>query len=135
MLNPAAWQCWWWLFGHSQMSLQTLDPILLVQLYTALIHQPARPSLQTAAALFAEHTIQKYQEVKQLHIILLALTLALVGFYVMALLRPLERRVNSDAGRLAGLLANVPPEVDVESTVRNIMHGRVQEDGDEEDDD
>jgi Zn-dependent protease with chaperone function len=93
----------------------------------------ARPaSLQTAATLFAEHTISKYGEVKSLHIILLCVTLGLVGGYVLLLLRPLQRQVEADAGRVAGLLSHVPPEVDVEAVVRGVMRGRRGVEGEEE---
>ena len=71
---------------------------------------------------------------------LLCVTLGLVAGYVMLLFRPLLRQVRLDAGRLAGLLSHVPPEVDVEAAVRGVRgkgagaggDGDGDEDGDDE---
>jgi hypothetical protein len=100
---------------------------------------PAPPPAQTAAALFAQHTISKYAEVKSLHVVLLCVTLGLVAGYALLLFRPLVRQVRLDAGRVAGLLSHVPPEVDVEAAVRGVVRGKgagaAGEDGDGDGDD
>jgi hypothetical protein len=67
--------------------------------------------------------------VKQLHIILLVISLACMALFVMALYRPYARRLHRDSKAVAGLLSQLPAEVDVEGHVKTVVLGIVRSSG------
>ncbi|KAG2484238.1 hypothetical protein HYH03_016973 [Edaphochlamys debaryana] len=77
--------------------------------------------LQTAAQIFVNYSITKYEEVRQLHMILLAVTVVLAFLYVTMLLWPHLAKVVADATRQSAMLSLVPPEVDVRAHVRAVL--------------
>ncbi|KXZ42960.1 hypothetical protein GPECTOR_109g203 [Gonium pectorale] len=77
--------------------------------------------LQQAAQLFVDYSISRYDEVAQIHTILLAVSVVLVLAFLVFLLWPHSRRMLRDASRQSGLLSLVPPEVDVRGHVRAVF--------------
>ncbi|GFR42355.1 hypothetical protein Agub_g3050, partial [Astrephomene gubernaculifera] len=77
--------------------------------------------LQSAAQLFVDFSIGRYQQVTRLHMILLAVTCAGAVLYVVLLLWPHLRRTRRDALRQGALLSHVPAEVDVRGHVRAVF--------------
>lgn len=71
--------------------------------------------------MFVDYTISKFQEVTQLHIILLVFTIVLFWWSVVFLFLPYIRRVRSDSKKIAGMLSNLPAEVDVEGQVKAVV--------------
>ncbi|GIM12312.1 hypothetical protein Vretimale_15676, partial [Volvox reticuliferus] len=74
--------------------------------------------LQTAAQLFVDYSIKRYNEVTQLHTILLGTTCGIFTLYTLLLLWPRLARIRGDAARQSALLSHVPPEVDVKGHVK-----------------
>jgi hypothetical protein len=71
----------------------------------------------------------RFESVKQLHIILLVISLACMVLFVMALYRPYARRLHRDSKVVAGLLSQLPAEVDVEGHVKTVVLGIVRTNG------
>jgi hypothetical protein len=69
------------------------------------------------------------EQVKQLHIILLAATLACMLLYMVALYRPYLAQLRHDDKAIVGLLSQLPAEVDVEGHVRAVLLGAADKDG------
>ncbi|GIL67639.1 hypothetical protein Vafri_20979 [Volvox africanus] len=74
--------------------------------------------LQTAAQLFIDYSIRRYNEVTQLHTILLGTTCGIFALYTLLLLWPRLARIRGDAARQSALLSHVPAELDVKSHVK-----------------
>ena len=74
--------------------------------------------LQKAAGLFVSYTISRFEEVKMLHIILLVCTLVLVIFFVTKLFRPYVVKLHSESKSMAGMMSQLPAEVDIEGHVK-----------------
>jgi hypothetical protein len=67
--------------------------------------------------------------VKQLHIILLVITLAALALFVVALYRPYIRALRRDTKAVVNMLSQLPAEVDVEGQVKTIVLGITKTDG------
>jgi hypothetical protein len=74
--------------------------------------------LQTAAHLFVDYTISRFEEVKQLHIILLVCMLVGVLLFVTKVFRPHVARLHAESKAMAGMMSQLPAEVDIESHVK-----------------
>eukprot|EP00878_Enallax_costatus_P025839 GHUV01027676.1.p1 GENE.GHUV01027676.1~~GHUV01027676.1.p1 ORF type:complete len:1421 (+),score=378.88 GHUV01027676.1:621-4883(+) len=85
--------------------------------------------LNTAADLFVAWTISRFESVKQLHIILLVISLVLMLLFVLMLYRPYIKRLKRDSRMVAGMLSQLPAEVDVEGQVKQVVLGMVKGDG------
>eukprot|EP00775_Hariotina_reticulata_P009112 gene9112-9281_t len=79
--------------------------------------------LTTASGLFVDYTISRFEAVKQLHIIVLAITLLLGLIYVFKVFRPYVRRLQSESKIIAGMMSSLPAEVDVEAIVKTQVLG------------
>lgn len=89
-----------------------------------LIHSYAtRNLLQTAAGLFVDFTISRFEEVKQLHIILLVCTLVAVLLFVTKVFRPHVARLHAESKAMAGMMSQLPAEVDIEGHVKQHVLG------------
>jgi hypothetical protein len=64
--------------------------------------------------------------VKQLHIILLGVSLACMVLFLLLLYRPYTKRLQRDSKAVAGLLSQLPSEVDVEGHVKTVVLGIVK---------
>lgn len=84
--------------------------------------------MRLATQLFVDYTNSKLDEVKQLHIILLLITLLVFGGYVLMLFRPYIARVARDCKHIAGMLSNLPAEVDVEGHIKTVVLNMVKTD-------
>ncbi|KAF8055488.1 tmcC [Scenedesmus sp. PABB004] len=85
--------------------------------------------LQTAATLFVEYTISRFEQVKQLHIILLAVTLVLVLGFVVKLFRPFVVKLHAESKAMAGMMSQLPAEVDIEGHIKTHLLGIRRDDG------
>ena len=79
--------------------------------------------LNTASDMFVQHTINRFEQVKMLHIILLVATLVLMLAFLVLLFRPYYRKLHAESKTIAGLLSQLPNEVDVEGHVRTVVFG------------
>uniref|UniRef100_A0A383VUJ6 PAS domain-containing protein n=1 Tax=Tetradesmus obliquus TaxID=3088 RepID=A0A383VUJ6_TETOB len=86
-------------------------------------------ALKDSGNLFVRWTISRLESVKQLHIILLVISLACMVLFVMALYRPYARRLHRDSKAVAGLLSQLPAEVDVEGHVKTVVLGMTRSNG------
>ncbi|KAI8474715.1 MAG: hypothetical protein J3K34DRAFT_518018 [Monoraphidium minutum] len=77
--------------------------------------------LYTAVDLFEEYTIKRFESVKTLHIILLVITVAIIAGFVLLLFRPYVRLLHDESKDIAGLLSQLPAEVDIEGLAKNIV--------------
>jgi hypothetical protein len=64
--------------------------------------------------------------VKQLHIILLVISLACMVLFLLLLYRPYTKRLHRDSKAGAGLLSQLPSEVDLEGHVKSVVLGIVK---------
>ncbi|KAG2487340.1 hypothetical protein HYH03_014056 [Edaphochlamys debaryana] len=76
--------------------------------------------LEQGAQLFVDYSISRYDQVTQLHTILLVISVGLVLGFVLLLLWPHGKRVLRDCARQSALLSLVPPEMDVRAHVRGV---------------
>jgi hypothetical protein len=60
---------------------------------------------------------------RSLHIGLLCICLACIAFFLLALYRPYTRSLHRDSKAVAGLLSQLPSEVDVEGHVKSVVLG------------
>jgi hypothetical protein len=67
--------------------------------------------------------------VKQLHIILLVITLVALVLFVVVLYRPYIRSLRRDTKACCNMLSQLPAEVDVEGHVKSIVLGITKTDG------
>jgi hypothetical protein len=67
--------------------------------------------------------------VKQLHIILLAISLCALVMFVLALYRPYIKALRRDTKAVVNMLSQLPAEVDVEGQVKSIVLGITKTDG------
>jgi hypothetical protein len=79
--------------------------------------------LATASNLFVDYTISRFEAVKQLHIIVLAITLLLGFIYVFKVFRPHVQKLQSESKMIAGMMSSLPAEVDVETIVKTQVLG------------
>jgi hypothetical protein len=79
--------------------------------------------LSTASGMFVDYTIARFEEVKQLHIILLVVTLVLVVAFVAKMWAPYVRKLHVESRALAGMMSLLPAEVDIESHVKSLVLG------------
>lgn len=77
--------------------------------------------LNAASSLFVDYTISRLDEVKQLHAILLVIVLVVYTAYVVFLFRPYARSLIQDSRSIAGMLSQLPADVDVEGHVRSVI--------------
>ncbi len=59
----------------------------------------------------------------QLHIILLVITFACALAFVVLLYRPYTQHLRTESKKIAGMLSQLPAEVDVEGHVRSVVLG------------
>ncbi|KAG2494774.1 hypothetical protein HYH03_007018 [Edaphochlamys debaryana] len=76
--------------------------------------------LQQAAQLFIDYSISRYDEVTELHTILLVVACGLAVSYFLFLLYPHLRKARRDATWQGSLLSLAPPEMDVRAHVRTV---------------
>jgi hypothetical protein len=79
--------------------------------------------LNKASDMFVQHTINRFEQVKMLHIILLVATLVLMLAFLLLLFRPYYRKLHAESKTIAGLLSQLPNEVDVEGHVKTVVFG------------
>eukprot|EP00883_Tetradesmus_obliquus_P002715 jgi/Sobl393_1/12921/SZX78204.1 len=93
------------------------------QYVTAVGAMDMYDGLQTAAGLFVDFTISRFEEVKQLHIILLVCTLVAVLLFVTKVFRPHVARLHAESKAMAGMMSQLPAEVDIEGHVKQHVLG------------
>ena len=79
--------------------------------------------LDKAAAVFDEYTMDQFNRIKQIHIILLVVSLALVAAFIVLKYRPYVAKLRAESKKVAGLLSQLPAEVDVLAQVKAVMIG------------
>uniref|UniRef100_A0A383VIJ6 Uncharacterized protein n=1 Tax=Tetradesmus obliquus TaxID=3088 RepID=A0A383VIJ6_TETOB len=80
---------------------------------------------QALAYGITRDTIAAYDEMKTLNVALLVLTIVLPVGYLLFVFRPMLALVRQHTGKVAGLLSQLPPEVDVESKLKAALdHNR-----------
>jgi hypothetical protein len=67
--------------------------------------------------------------VKQLHIILLVISLCCAALFVFLLYRPYIKALRRDTKAVLNMLSQLPAEVDVEGQVKTIVLGITKTDG------
>ncbi|KAG2443224.1 hypothetical protein HYH02_009297 [Chlamydomonas schloesseri] len=77
--------------------------------------------LQQAAQLFVDYSIGRYNQVADLHMILLIVTIFGAIVYIAFILWPHLARLKADASRQSALLSHVPPEMDVRAHVKAVF--------------
>jgi hypothetical protein len=85
----------------------------------ALIHQPPSPPPNNKQ--HQGYTIQRFEAVKTLHIILLVASLATIAGFVVLLFRPYVRLLHEESKDIAGLLSQLPAEVAIEDIARTVV--------------
>nr|ACF39778.1 PAS domain sensory protein FXL1 [Chlamydomonas reinhardtii] len=85
--------------------------------------------LQQAAQLFVDYSIGKYNQVADLHTILLIVTIFVLIFFILFILWPHLARLKADATRQSALLSHVPPELDVRAHVKSVFRRTVDKKG------
>eukprot|EP00198_Chlamydomonas_reinhardtii_P005487 XP_001694823.1 predicted protein [Chlamydomonas reinhardtii] len=83
--------------------------------YLYMYHVGARDlyeGLQQAAQLFVDYSISRYNQVVDIHTILLICTIVGICAYMVLILWPHLARLKADAMRQSALLSHVPPELD-----------------------
>ncbi len=78
-------------------------------------------ALMEISHLFSVDTLAAYDAVRQLHVILLVVTIFLMLGFTVLLFRPYRKRITDEATKVAGLLSLLPPECDVEGHVKTVM--------------
>lgn len=71
--------------------------------------------------MYVDYSIARYEQVAVLHIVLLAIAVALVVGIYQGGVRPYVREVRQEAVAVAGLLSHTPREMDVMSHVRGVL--------------
>ncbi|PNW79070.1 hypothetical protein CHLRE_09g399663v5 [Chlamydomonas reinhardtii] len=92
--------------------------------YLYMYHVGARDlyeGLQQAAQLFVDYSISRYNQVVDIHTILLICTIVGICAYMVLILWPHLARLKADAMRQSALLSHVPPELDVRAHVKAIF--------------
>jgi len=84
--------------------------------------------LDEASRLFDEYTMQQFNIVKELHILLLVATIVLMTAFIFLKYRPYVKRVKAESKLIAGLLSQLPAEVDVLPQVKQVVLGIKKED-------
>lgn len=79
--------------------------------------------MTAAASMFIDYTILRFEEVKQLHIILLVVSLVLIFGFVAKVWHPYVRKLHTESKALAGMMSLLPSEVDIESHVKSVVLG------------
>ncbi|KAG2443480.1 hypothetical protein HXX76_001833 [Chlamydomonas incerta] len=85
--------------------------------------------LQQAAQLFVDYSIGRYNQVANLHTILLIVTVFVFIFFILFILWPHLARLKADATRQSALLSHVPPELDVRAHVKSVFRRAVDKKG------
>lgn len=83
--------------------------------------------LTTASNLFEIFMISKFEEVKNMHIILLVCTLVAGALFVWKVFRPYVVHLHLQSKAAAGMLSQLPAEVDIEGPVRTFVLGWAKE--------
>jgi hypothetical protein len=78
-------------------------------------------ALQAASRLYTDSVMAQCAAMKQLHVILLVVTIFLMLGFTVLLFRPYRKRITDEATKVAGLLSLLPPECDVEGHVKTAM--------------
>ncbi|KAI8467685.1 MAG: hypothetical protein J3K34DRAFT_523567 [Monoraphidium minutum] len=76
-----------------------------------------------AVTMFEEYTIAQFESVTQLHQIMLVVTIFLVLGFMVLLYRPYVRLLHEESKDIAGMLSQLPAEVNVEDTVKTHVLG------------
>ncbi|KAG2493141.1 hypothetical protein HYH03_008565 [Edaphochlamys debaryana] len=82
--------------------------------------------LQQASQLFVDYSIARYDQVTQLHTILLIIACGMAALYFLLLLLPHLRKTQRDAHWQGSLLSLTPPEMDVRAHVRSVYRRAAQ---------
>lgn len=80
-------------------------------------------SLEKYSFTAASHLSCRLESVKQLHIVLLVITLACLILFLLFLYRPYIKLLQRDCKIVAGMLSQLPAEVDVEGHVKTVVLG------------
>lgn len=79
--------------------------------------------LNTAMQLFVDFTISKFAAVKELHVIILVITLVASLLFLFKLLKPYVHTLHTQCKIIAGIMSLLPPEFDIESVVKTQVLG------------
>eukprot|EP00775_Hariotina_reticulata_P001355 gene1355-1696_t len=79
--------------------------------------------LNEATTLFVDYTISKFVAVKQLHIIMLVITLVAGLLFVFKLFQPHVRSLRTQSKSIAGIMSLLPPEFEIESVIKTQVLG------------
>ena len=112
----------------SEMRLLTMDafPALVYTNphYNAMFHigtYDLYNGLQTAAQLFVDYSIQSYQQVNTLQIIMLGVMVAVQLLALFFVLRPYLAMRQAELVEVAGLVSHAPQEIDIRSHIKRIL--------------
>ncbi|KAG2443203.1 hypothetical protein HYH02_009280 [Chlamydomonas schloesseri] len=100
--------------------------------YTWMFHVGGRDlyeGLQQAAQLFVDYSISRYNQVANVHTILLIVAITLICCFLFMVLWPHLARLKAGAARQGALLSHVPPELDVRAHVRSVFKRAVASHG------
>jgi hypothetical protein len=79
--------------------------------------------LDKAAMVFDDYTKDQFNNVKTLHSILLVASLGLIAAFIVLTYRPYVAKVRAESKVVAGLLSQLPAEVDVLAQIKAVMLG------------
>jgi hypothetical protein len=85
--------------------------------------------LNEATTLFVDFTISKFEAVKELHVIMLVITLVAGLLFVFKLFQPYVRSLRTQSKIIAGIMSLLPAEFDIESIVKTQVLGVRDETG------
>lgn len=64
-----------------------------------------------------------FDELRVAHVVVFVLSLCMMFFMLLAVIRPLLKRVHKEKRQVAELLCQLPPEMDVEELIREALAG------------
>lgn len=111
---------------HQVLVLRLLCVVCCVRSYNYITYVAAYDmydGLRTASTLFVASTISRFEEVKQMHIILLACTIVFGLLFVWKLFTPYVSKLIIEARHMAGVMSQLPVEVDIEGHIKAYILG------------
>lgn len=88
---------------------------------TAIATHDMYDGMKALQALFVSYTIDRLEQVKVLHVILLVSLIVLAAAYLLLMFLPYLRKLLADAKVIAGLLSLLPAETGVEGVVKSVF--------------
>lgn len=79
--------------------------------------------LQRSSSLFVTFTISRFEQVKTMHIILLVCSLMVGIGYIWKLYWPYVSKLRAESKAMAGILSQLPAEVDIEGHIKTHVLG------------